>query len=68
MLTKDSPGVAERAFCEPPTPTSMPHASPSYGTAPSDEMASTANSTPASFVTRPMASMSWMTPVDVSLC
>ena len=65
---KASPGVAEKAFCDPPTHTSTPHASPSYGTAPRLEMPSTTRSTPASFVARPIASTSWMTPVEVSLC
>ena len=66
--TKARPGVADRAFCEPPTATSTPQASHSNGTAPTLDTLSTTRSTPAARVIRPTASTSWITAVDVSLC
>ena len=61
-----SPGGHISAFCEPETTTSIPHASVSSGTAPSDEIASTTS------VASPTASLiartSETTPVEVSDC
>ena len=60
------PGWAISAFCEPETTTSIPHASVSSGTAPSDEIASTTSvaSPTASLIARTSAT----TPVEVSDC
>ena len=61
-----SPGGHISAFCEPESTTSIPHASVSSGTAPSDEIASTTS------VASPTASLSARTsettPVEVSDC
>jgi hypothetical protein len=54
------------AFCEPETTTSIPHASVSSGTAPSDETPSTTTRAPASFATAASVCTSATTPVDVS--
>src|SRR3954470_6436802 len=54
------------AFCEPPMTTSIPQASVSSGTAPSEEIAST--TTVASPTAALIACTSETTPVDVSDC
>ncbi len=55
-----------RAFCDPVTTTSIPHASVSSGTAPRLEIASTTEMTPASLHAAARAWMSETTPVEVS--
>ena len=61
-----SPGGHISAFCEPETTTSIPQASVSSGTAPSDEIASTTSrASPTASLT---ARTSETTPVDVSDC
>ena len=60
------PGEALRAFWLPPTATSIPHASNSNGTAPSEDTASTITRAPASLATFASCSIGWITPVEVS--
>ena len=62
------PGEALSAFWDPPTATSIPQASNSNGTAPSDETTSTTTIAPASLATFASCSIGWITPVDVSDC
>ena len=66
--TKAMPGLADSAFCEPPTATSMPHSSNANGTAPRLDTTSTITSAPASRATVASRSTGWITPVEVSEC
>ena len=51
IATNAMPGLADSAFCDPPTATSIPQASNAKGTAPRLETTSTTTSTPASRAT-----------------
>jgi hypothetical protein len=62
------PGLADSAFCEPPTATSIPQPSKSNGTAPRLLTTSATTIAPASFATRASSSTGWITPVEVSDC
>ena len=63
---KASPGGVISAFCAPTTSTSMPQASVRHSIAPTPLMPSTTSRAGLFRTTRPMASMSWPTPVLVS--
>ena len=65
---KARPGGVIRAFCDPVTTTSIPHASVSSGTAPRLEIASTTEIAPASLQAAASDRMSETTPVEVSEC
>ncbi len=68
MATNEMPGLADSAFCEPPTATSIPQASNANGTAPRLLTTSQTTRAPASAATLARSSIGWITPVDVSDC
>src|SRR3990167_2447870 len=66
QVMKARPGGSIRAFCEPDTTTSTPHASVSSGSAPSPLIASTTSAAEVLATTFAYPWMSWTTPVEVS--